>query len=328
MATSRRLLCALALAAALTACGEPLRLVLVEALAQGGTESGGSGGQGGLGSAPGAGDAGDDAGSGGGGGSSGGDPIDMCPEDPNKTEPGRCGCGAPDEDSINGAGCAALQDAIIHRWSFEGNPNDSVGAAHGTLMGGATIADGALTLAGGTSGQYLDLPNGLISELTDATLEAWVTWTGSSGGMWQRVFDFGSSSMAEGQAGAGNKYLFLSTDKFRVCYTSATPPSEVFVDSPGGFPTSGVAHVAVVVNDAANTLSLYLDGDSVGSTALDLPLSAVNDVNNWLGRSQYAADQYFAGKISEFRIYGAALTGPQLKTSSKMGESTTYLEKP
>jgi hypothetical protein len=328
MAASRRLVWVLALAPPLTACGEPLRLVLVEARVQGGAESGGSGGGGDLGSATGGRAAGGAAGSGGGGDASGGDPTDMCPEDPNKTEPGKCGCGAPDEDSINGAGCAALQDAIIHRWSFEGNPNDSVGAAHGTLMGGATIADGALTLAGGTSGQYLDLPNGLISELTNATLEAWVTWTGSSGGMWQRVFDFGSSSMAEGQPGAGNKYLFLSTNNFRACYTSATPPSEVFTDSPGGFPTSGAAHVAVVVNNAGKTLSLYLDGDSVGSTALDLPLSAINDVNNWLGRSQYAADQYFAGKISEFRIYRAALTGPQLKTSSKMGESTTYIEEP
>jgi hypothetical protein len=287
----------------------------------GGSSSGGSAMAGG-------GAGGASAGTGGGGGSGGGDPSDMCPDDPNKTEPGKCGCGAPDIDSVNGAGCAALQAAIIHRWSFEGNANDSVGTASGTLMGGATIAGGALTLAGGTSGQYLDLPNGLVSKLTNATLEAWVTWTGSSGGMWQRVFDFGSSTMAEGQAGDGNKYLFLSTSNFRACYTSAMPPSEVFADSPGGFPTSGVAHVAVVVNDAANTLNLYLDGNSVGGTALDLPLSAINDVNNWLGRSQFAADEYFAGTISEFRIYDAALTGPQLKTSFKMGESTMYLEAP
>src|SRR5262245_20801060 len=49
MAASRRLLCCLGLALPLAACGEPLRLVLVEALEQGGTESGGSGGLGGLG---------------------------------------------------------------------------------------------------------------------------------------------------------------------------------------------------------------------------------------------------------------------------------------
>ena len=57
-------------------------------------------------------------------------------------------------------------------------------------------------------------------------------------------------------------------------------------------------------------------------------ISAINDVNNWIGRSQYMGDDYFGGKISEFRIYSAALTGPQLKTSKKMGENTTYLQKP
>jgi hypothetical protein len=82
-----------------------------------------------------------------------------------------------------------------------------------------------------------------------------------------------------------------------------------------------------VVNSTANKLELYLEGNGVGSVSLALPLSAIPDVNNWIGRSQYAPDEYFAGKISEFRIYNAALTGPQLKTSKKMGENTTYLKK-
>jgi len=193
----------------------------------GGSAAAGSGGM--AGGAGGGGAAGT-AGAGGAGG------ADGCPDDPNKTAPGKCGCGAPDEDSVFGASCLPLQDAIVHRYSFENDANDSVGTSHGTLVGGATIAGGALTLAGGTSGQYLDLPNGLVSSLTNATLEAWVTWTGSAGGMWQRVFDFGSSTMAEGQAGNGNKYLFLSTVNFRACYTSATPPSEIFADSGAPFP--------------------------------------------------------------------------------------------
>ncbi len=283
-----------------------------------------AGGSGGGGAGGGGGGAGGSAGAGGAGGAGG---ADMCPDDPNKTEPGKCGCGAADEDSVTGAGCGPLQDSLVHRYSFEGNVMDSVGTQHGTLMGGATVTGGALTLAGAKSGQYLDLPNGIISSLTSATLEAWVTWTGSAGGMWQRVFDFGSSTMPEGQAGDGAKYLFLSTVNFRACYTSATPKAEIFTDSGVAFPTAATAHVAVVVNGTTHNLALYLDGQGVGTTTLNLPLSAINDVNNWLGRSQYAADDYFGGKISEFRIYNAALTGPQLKTSLKMGENTTYLKK-
>jgi hypothetical protein len=265
------------------------------------------------------------AGSAGGGGAGG---ADMCPDDPDKTAPGKCGCGVPDQDTQLASSCIPLQNALIHRYSFEGNPNDSVGGAHGTLMGGATISGGSLQLAGAKVGQYLDLPNGLISKLDSATLETWVTWTGSAGGMWQRVFDFGSSSMPEGQAGDGNKYLFLSTVNFRACYTSATPRSEIFTDSGVAFPSNAVAHVAVVVNSTTQTMSLYLKGEAVGSIPLPLPLSAINDVNNWLGRSQYAADDYFAGTITEFRVYDAALTGAQLKTSFKLGDSSPFVEKP
>jgi Concanavalin A-like lectin/glucanases superfamily len=292
--------------------------------ATGGTggHAGSGGAAGGTGGATGGGGAGG-GGTGGGGGANG---NDTCPEDPDKTAPGKCGCGVPDVDSVNGASCVPLQDSLIHRYSFEADANDSVGTAHGQLMGGASVTGGALNLAGGTSGQYLNLPNALISTLTNATIEAYVTWTGAAGGDWQRVFDFGSSDMVEDTAGAGAKYLFLSARTFRACYTSATPKAEIFTDSSTPFPATA-AQVAVVVNAASKSLSLYLDGNSVGSTPLSLPLSAIDDVNNWLGRSQYASDEYFGGKISEFRIYSAALTGPELKTSKKMGENTTYLKK-
>ncbi len=288
----------------------------------GGTAAGGAGsGAGGGGGASGA--AGTATGGGGTGGASG---NDACPDDPDKMAPGKCGCGVPDEDGAVLAGCGALQDSLVHRYGFETNANDSVGTAHGTLMGGATVSGGALVLAGGDTGQYLNLPNALISTLSNATIEAYVTWTGAAGGDWQRIFDFGNSTAGEDKLGDGAQYLFLSARKFRACYTSATPKAEVFTESSAPLPTTPV-QVAVVVNGTAKSLSLYLDGDYQGGTVLSLPLSAISDVNNWLGRSQYQNDEYFAGKIHEFRIYDAALTGPQLKTSKAMGENSTYLEK-
>ena len=289
----------------------------------GGSGAGGSGGgAGGRGGAAGA------AGSGGGGGSGGVNGNDMCPDDPDKTGPGKCGCGTPDTDSVKGASCTAMLNSIVHRYSFEGDAKDSIGTAHGTPMGGATISGGALNLAGGSSGQYLDLPNALISSLTSVTIEAYVTWTGAADGDWQRIFDFGSSNMAEGTQGTGAKYLFLSARKLRACYTNASPTAEIFTDSATEL-TADPTQLAVVVNATAHNLTLYLDGTAVGSSVtLNEPLSAINDVNNWLGRSQFAPDDYFGGKISEFRIYNAPLTGPELKTSKQMGENTTYLKKP
>lgn len=298
------------------------------------TGGGGSATTGGGGSSAGAGEAGTtatagtgteggSAGATGGGGAGGSSSNDLCPDDPDKTAPGKCGCGAPDEDSVNGAGCAPLQNSIVHRYSFETDAKDSVGTAHGTLVGGAMVSGGALVLSG--DGQYLNLPNALISSLSSVTIEVYLTWTGDAGNDWQRIFDFGSSDMGEDKAGTGAKYLFLSARKFRGCYTSATPKSEVFVDSSKVLPTTA-AQVALVV-DGGKSLEVFLNGQSTGKTNLTLPLSAISDNNNWIGRSQYAADPYFAGKISEFRIYDAALTGPQLSTSIAMGENTTYLKK-
>ncbi|MFP6885596.1 MAG: hypothetical protein VCA40_14265, partial [Roseibacillus sp.] len=94
---------------------------------------------------------------------------------------------------------------LIHRWSFDepaGNAidgatfADSVGGADGAVRGdGANFTGTGLDLPGGDSlngrAAYGDLPNGLISSLTDATFEGWVTVSSSNGGGWTRFFDFG-----------------------------------------------------------------------------------------------------------------------------------------
>jgi hypothetical protein len=50
-------------------------------------------------------------------------------------------------------------------------------------------------------------------------------------------------------------------------------------------------------------LSLYVDGTFQAQTILHDRLGTLNDVDNWLGRSQFLPDSEFAGMIHEFRIY-------------------------
>jgi hypothetical protein len=54
-------------------------------------------------------------------------------------------------------------------------------------------------------------------------------------------------------------------------------------------------------------------------TALTNQLSQIDDVNNWLGRSQFTPDPGFAGTYDEFRIYSAALTDAQIAASFAKG---------
>jgi hypothetical protein len=272
----------------------------------------------------------------------GGEPpvADACPQDPAKTAPGVCGCGFPDADTAKLAGCQGLKSALVHRYDFEGTGTavvDRVGTAHGTVQAGGTLSKvdgkGAVVLAGGKTGAYVNLPNGLLSSLTNATLEAWVTWGG--GTAWQRIFDFGDSTAAqpEDTPASGKSYLFLTpmTDTASGGFARAVfslnggaAAAETRVDGTAALPQT-LSQVVVVVDTAAELLSLFVDGQSVGDKAFTGSLSGINDVNSWLGRSQYDADPELGGTLHDFRIYGAALSPLQIATSFAGGPDPAFL---
>jgi hypothetical protein len=121
---------------------------------------------------------------------------------------------------------------LKHRYSFnEGATTDasgrtitdSVSGRNGTVVGAeATATAGELTLPGGPSATqaYVDLPNGIVSSLTDATFEAWYTMTTAQN--WGRIFDFGSTGTGgmngveltePGGGGEGLDNIFFSASR-------------------------------------------------------------------------------------------------------------------
>jgi hypothetical protein len=217
--------------------------------------------------------------------------------------------------------------ALQHRYSFNGSgtvATDSIGTAHGAIINTALNGTGVLALAGMTSGQYVDLPNGILAGLGDATFEVWLTWSG--GDMWQRIFDFGSSG-SEGTPAMGTSYLFLTprgaNPTARATFSANGREGEVPVDASSALPTMTLSHVAVVVNDSLDTLALYIDGASVSSVPFTGHLSQVSDINNWLGRSQFSADPALGATLTEFRIYRTALSAKQIELSHSSGPDAT-----
>jgi hypothetical protein len=206
---------------------------------------------------------------------------------------------------------------------------DSKGAAHGEAVATTLDGDGHLTLAGERTGQYVDLPNGIISGLSDLTVEAWLSWQG--GGLWQRIFDFGSSSAGEGSAGpTGTSYLFLTTEAapdtmrqlpgaLRAAYAENGVEDEEICPGLAPFPVGVSTHVALVIAPAERAMRLYQDGQLVSDCFFARPLSRIEDVNNWLGHSNYTADVDLSGSFDEFRIYAAALTSEQIAASFVAG---------
>jgi hypothetical protein len=237
------------------------------------------------------------------------------------------------------AGCQALKSTLAHRYDFEGSGTtvtDRVGTAHGTVQGASLSqvdGKGAVVLGGGTAGAYVNLPNGLLSSLSSATLEAWVTWSG--GNPWQRIFDFGDSSAAspEDTPANGKTYLFLTplTDEasggiLRAVYSlsGGAAAAETRVEGLASLPQT-LSQVAVVVDAVNGKLRLFVAGQSVGEQPFTGSLSQIKDVNAWLGRSQYAVDDELAATFHDFRIYAAALSAPQIATSFAAGPDPAFL---
>ncbi len=64
---------------------------------------------------------------------------------------------------------------------------------------------------------------------------------------------------------------------------------------------------------------------AVGGQAFSGALASLDDVNCWLGRSQYAADPELTGTFHDFRVYDAALTPSQIAASFAGGPDPAFL---
>jgi hypothetical protein len=209
---------------------------------------------------------------------------------------------------------------LLHRYSFNTDAFDSVGSAHATLQG-STIANGAAILSG-VKPSYIDLPNDLFIDLTNATFEAWVAWNG--GANWQRIWDFGNSVQGEDVQGQPAPALWLTpSDGTGLVGSYYNPGGTRTTITSAGTMSPGFLHHVVWTYDKANTtVRVYVNGReiSVNTGWTVAPADMGPTFNNWLGHSQYSQDPDFDGVIDEFRIYDGAL--------SPAGVATNYLKGP
>ncbi|RIK74424.1 MAG: hypothetical protein DCC68_23080 [Planctomycetota bacterium] len=254
--------------------------------------------------------------------------------------------GAPPAPSIYVPTPAQLTAGPKHRYEFNGNADDSIGGAHGTLsnpQGLATYHDGLLDLRNAnnnvastnaaTQGAYVDLPNGIISSLgNQATFEFWINVETNYN--WDRVFDFGRSDVGEDNSGGGpnSEYIFATTmngasQTLRVAHRSENEPpaagyGENIVDAFGRLSTNVDHQLVVVWDEVAGMQTVYLDGQAldVASSPIrsTITLAAMQDLNNWLGRSQWP-DPMFDGTYDEVRIYDYALSPDQVLGNYQAG---------
>jgi autotransporter-associated beta strand protein len=179
----------------------------------------------------------------------------------------------------------------------------------GTLVNGPTWVAGysnnAVNLSG--SSQYVTMPAGVVSNLNEFTITAWVKPVALAD--WMRLFDFGTGT---------GVYMFLTpqngaTHTMRFAITTAGNGNEQQINSSATLSLNAWHHIAVTLNGGVGIL--YLDGIAVGtnSTMMLTPASLGITTQNYIGKSQYN-DPYFNGQVDEFRIYNRALSQGEVAT--------------
>jgi hypothetical protein len=184
-----------------------------------------------------------------------------------------------------------------------GNPN----GGPATLVGGATFGAGrvgnALRLDG--SSGHARLPSGILANISDFTVSAWVNLTAAT--QWARIFDFGS--------GTGS-YMFLtprsSAGGMRFAITTGGAAGEQTINSTTPLATGTWKHVAVTA--AGTTGILSVDGVELARGTISLrPSSLVTTSATYVGRSQYANDPFLNGQVDQLRIYSRALSATEVR---------------
>ncbi len=232
-----------------------------------------------------------------------------------------------------------VQVGLIHRWTMDESPDgvtlpDIVGGADATLVNNsalATIADGQVTLANPghinsndmTNGNYIDLPNGIFSELTQMTIIVWTTSTGNTSA-WQRVFDIGTSNGGEdiSDSGGSTSWFMIALDgannvwfEHRNLGASVVCP----INDNGPLPANEEVLITIVQDDVAGTAKLYINGGIVAGYKPNVTLKELVDNNNWLGRSMFGGDAMYDGSYNEVRIYDTAVSAADIAAAYLAG---------
>ncbi len=243
---------------------------------------------------------------------------------------------------------------LIHRYSFnEGSgttASDSVGGVtwNATLVGTAAFnGSGQVVLDGATNGaNYVQLPAGIVSNLSEVTIEVWASFGTTITNNFENLFAFGFADLNPIDAfyGDGGNYITFSPhtgaggaqlnfgqgvpgntgERDAIINTTLDGQNNlqvVGVYSPDTgneqFYTNGVLAARVSMFNAMIDPVSYRSPAFNSQSVLAFQLGA--DPNNYLGHSLYLADPGFQGSINECRIYNGPLTAAQAAADNALG---------
>ena len=223
---------------------------------------------------------------------------------------------------VSSANAAVPDSGLVAEYLFD----ESAGAttvpnsAAGTAFGAATVRNveasdwtgDSLTLRGGaktSTGNWVELPQGILSGKTSATITAEVKASSAMLSGFHFLWNIGNESSA-------TEYFFASLN----CASGRSPlvgikaagVEQLVQSGTCGLTANTWVNVTSVVDGAAGTASLYIDGLRAAHADVGItPADIVDQSLNTIGRAPWP-DPLFQGAISAFRVYDRALTGAEV----------------
>ncbi len=220
---------------------------------------------------------------------------------------------------LNGEVTLAGPRAPISHWGFDDGAGDTAinsvdPSLNGTLTGLGTNGpawtsrgklDGAVMLDGQG---YIDLPDGFADFTGGITVSAWVYHTDYPN--WGRIIDFGN--------GAGIENIVLAhrgtTGDARWMFYGTAGGNES-IDPNGVFSQWNWQHIVATCDDGpvdGATMKLYRDGVLLHEEGGHSVPANVVRTNNYIGESNWTADDFFKGYVDEMMIWDRGLSAQEV----------------
>ena len=217
---------------------------------------------------------------------------------------------------------------MTHRWSFNGNLEDSIGGQTATATGGTFVNNSSeISLTGGKRGaSCVNLgKNVLPNDGSAATIELWATQRTIQN--WSRIFDFGSGSK-DYLVMAWTKGTDINTDMVRI-YSAAFPSIS---NAMAPYTLNTEFHIAMTfepLEDGNWQVTAYKQdaatGETLKKTAFTTSggwsLRTQGQNNCYLGRS-VQTDNDASANYNEVRIWNRALSEAELTANALAGPDT------
>lgn len=203
------------------------------------------------------------------------------------------------------ATATGTNDGLIAQWTFNGNANDVVGSAEGTVSG-ATLTAGESGTANTAysfngSSSYITVPRNMYTN--PMTISAWYKATNATSG--SGIIAYGNVSSGDGYGSNEEFHIGQSTSNYAAYLNVAGCTSGTLTI--GTIPNTGW-HLLTFALGPGSAYATYIDGTPAISGSIGCSPNFSTYQSTFLFGRPNAATRFLDGAVDDVRIYNRALT--------------------